>query len=171
MHSFELSPNCSLTPRAAAYFYFSIVAVSLVVAGSFAAAGYWPILPFAGLELAALGAALTHSMRRSRRRELIDIDERRVRVRKTAAQRQIEFEFQRPWTRVELEQPVSTTWPSRLWLRSMGRKVEIGAFLTERERNGLRHRLAEVLAGPMRSDSEGGTAARCTSSRDSGDFY
>jgi uncharacterized membrane protein len=107
VHSFELSPNCSLTPRAVACFYLSIVAVSLAVAGSFAAVRYWSILPFAGLELAALGAAMSHSMRRGRRRELIDIDERGVRIRKMAAQRQVEFEFQRPWTGVEFERPVS----------------------------------------------------------------
>jgi uncharacterized membrane protein len=141
------------------------VATSLAVAGSFAAVGYWPIVPFAGLELAALGAAMSLSMRRARRRELIDIDERTVRIRKMAAQRDVDVEFQRPWTRVELEGPASATWPSRLWLRSMGRRIEVGAFLTDAERSGLRHRLAEVIAGPTRWDSEAGNESQDTRSR------
>ena len=56
--------------------------VSLTVAVGFALAGYWPILPFAGLELLALGAALRWSLREGQRRELIRVDEDRVLVRK-----------------------------------------------------------------------------------------
>ena len=145
MISFELRPNCSLTPRTAAVFFASIVAVSLTVAGSFAAVGYWPILPFAGLELLALGAALKVSMRRGRMREVICVDDRHVKVRKTSVNRHREYEFIRPWTRVELEQPPTPHWPNRLLLRSMGRSVEVGSFLTDSERTGLKTRLAEVI--------------------------
>lgn len=145
MHAFELRPNCSLTPRAATLFFLGIVAVSLGVAGSFAAAGYWPILPFAGLELLALGLALRWSMRHGRTREYICVDERRVRIRKAGVNRLREYEFARPWTRVELRRPASPNWPSRLLLSSMGRSVEIGAFLTEDERDGLKQRLDELL--------------------------
>lgn len=145
MHSFELRPNCSLTPRSAAVFYLGIVTVSLIIAGGFAAAGYWPILPFAGLELVALGAALRWSMRQGLARELICVDERHVRVRKTAVAGKREYEFARPWTQVELRTAAVPCWPSRLLLRSMGRSVEVGSFLTESERRGLRRRLAEVI--------------------------
>jgi uncharacterized membrane protein len=36
-------------------------------------------------------------------------------------------------------------WPSRLLLGAHGRTVEVGAFLTEDERLGLRQRLSELL--------------------------
>ncbi len=42
----------------------AIAAVSLLIAGAFALAGAWLVLPFAGLELAGLAWALRHSARR-----------------------------------------------------------------------------------------------------------
>ncbi len=148
MHLFELRPNCSLTRRTATIFFLCIATVSLGIAGSFAAAGYWPILPFAGLELAALGAALWFSMRQGRMRELIRVDESNVTVRKSHGDQVHEYEFQRPWTRVHLQRSSAGNWPSRLSLRSMGRSVVVGAFLTDEERDGLRHRLTEVIGKP-----------------------
>jgi len=38
--------------------YVTLAAISLVIAIAFAAVGAWPVLPFAGLELAALGWAM-----------------------------------------------------------------------------------------------------------------
>ena len=145
MHQFELSPNCSLTPRTALGFFLGITVVSLTVAGSFALAGYWPILPFAGLELAGLGTALWWSMRQGQRRELIRVDERTVSVRKSGGGHSRDYEFPRPWTRVELVKARGRHWPSRLLLGAMGRRVEVGAFLTDSERDGLGRRLAEVI--------------------------
>lgn len=145
MHLFELRPNCSLTRRTATLFFLGIATVSLGIAGSFAAAGYWPILPFAGLELAALGMALWLSMRQGRMRELIRVDDDNVTVHKSHGDQVRRYEFQRPWTRVYLQRSAATNWPSRLSLRSMGRSVEVGSFLTDEERDGLRGRLTEVI--------------------------
>lgn len=147
MHLFELSPNCSLTPRAALVFYFGIVAVSLTIAVGFAIVGYWPILPFAGLELLALGAALRWSMLQGQRRERIRIDEHYVRVSKTGRGDAREYEFSRAWTRVKLVKANQSTWPHRLLLTSKGKAVEVGRFLTEDERESLGRRLTEVIPG------------------------
>ena len=122
--------------------------MSISIAVVFAAAGYWPVLPFAGLEVVALGAALVVSLRRGRMREFIRVDERSVVVSKLCGRTRRDYEFARPWTRVEVEEPAVSLWPSRLWLRSMGRSVEVGAFLTESERCGLQRRLVEVMYGP-----------------------
>jgi uncharacterized membrane protein len=145
-HVFELSPNCSLTIRSAALFYVSILTASLTIAGAFAMAGFWPILPFAGLELLLLGAALCASLRRGRMREYIGISEHDVIVAGSRNGRAEEYRFARAWTRVELQPGAVPAWPSRLWLGSMGRRVEVGAFLTEGERRGLKIRLSQVIA-------------------------
>lgn len=147
MHRFELAPNCSLTTASALVFYLGIVTVSLTVAVGFAIAGYWPILPFAGLELLALGAALRWSLLQGQRRELISIEDSRVLVRKTGRKGQCDFEFIRPWTRVELVGARASNWPRRLLLRSKGRAVEVGGFLTDSERASLGARLAEIIPG------------------------
>ncbi|GMW06195.1 MAG: DUF2244 domain-containing protein [Gammaproteobacteria bacterium] len=145
MHLFELSPNCSLTPGTATLFYLSILAVTLVVAGAFAVAGFWPVLLFAGLELLGLAAALHASLRRGRNREFIRIDERDVVVNRCAGRRRAEYRFARPWARVQLQAAPASNWPSRLLIGPVGRAVEVGAFLTESERRRLNTRLAQLL--------------------------
>ena len=151
MHSFELRPNSSLTPRAAAFFYGSLVAILLGIALGCAALGFWPVLPFAGLELAVLYWAVTWVLRRAEAREYIRVDDASVLVEKCARDRRggtsrVEYAFQRQWTQLELRAGNPAHWPSRLLFRSRGRSVEIGAFLTDGERRGLKDRLAEVLA-------------------------
>lgn len=47
--------NCSLSPRQVGWFYLSIVILSFVIASFFAWQGAWFVLPFSGLEVAALG--------------------------------------------------------------------------------------------------------------------
>jgi len=152
VHSFELRPNSSLTPRAAAWFYGSLVAVMLGVAGGCAALGFWPVLPFAGLEAAVLLGAVRWVQRRAAAREYIRVDEALVRVEKYGPRSggrpsPAAYTFHRPWTRVELRRGRREHWPSQLLFRSRSESVEVGAFLTEGERRGLRDRLAEVLAG------------------------
>jgi uncharacterized membrane protein len=51
-------PNCSASWRSNQVVLACLSGVSLTIAALFALAGAWPILPFAGLELLSLGAAL-----------------------------------------------------------------------------------------------------------------
>jgi len=155
VHSFELRPNSSLTPRAAAWFYGSLVAVVLCIAVGCAALGFWPVLPFAGLELAVLCGGVTWVQRRSEAREYIRVDDVSVVVEKClrgwrGETSRIVYAFPRPWTQVDLRAGRPAHWPSRLLFRSRGRSVEIGAFLTDSERRGLKNRLAELLAADGR---------------------
>src|SRR5262245_44660681 len=68
-----IGPNASLSEAQAWAFMGWMCAVGFGIAAVFAARGYWPILPFAGLELAALGAALWVTQRRNRYREVISV--------------------------------------------------------------------------------------------------
>ena len=148
MHSFELRPNSSLTPRAAAWFYGSLVGVLLGVAIGCTALGFWPVLPFAGLEAAVLVWAVRWVQRQAAAREYIRVDEASVVVEKCRADSRdngVAYAFQRPWTRVELRLGQPAHWPSQLLFSSRGRSVEVGAFLTDGERRGLKNRLAELL--------------------------
>lgn len=145
MHVIELRPNCSLTPRTAALFYASILAVCLPIAIGCAIAGFWPVLPLAGLELLGIGAALRISMKRGRHREFVRVDEREVLVARSGGGPEKLYRFPRPWTRVQLRAASVPTWPSRLLLGCMGRTVEVGSFLTEPERLRLKARLTELI--------------------------
>lgn len=57
--------HCSISPQGLASVYGALAAVSLGIAVAFAALGAWLILPFAGLEIAALCAAFWVTARRA----------------------------------------------------------------------------------------------------------
>jgi uncharacterized membrane protein len=59
----ELRPNCSLSLRAAFLFFGFVCLTSFGIAGLMAAQGFWPVPPFAGLEMLVLGWALAISNR------------------------------------------------------------------------------------------------------------
>jgi len=48
----EICPHCSLSVRGACLFFGSLCFVSFTVAAVMASRGFWPVLPFAGLEMA-----------------------------------------------------------------------------------------------------------------------
>ena len=68
----EISPNCSLTPSGAWWFFGTLCAACLLVASFFVVRGFWPVLPFAGLELGLVGWALHASMQRRHHRQTQD---------------------------------------------------------------------------------------------------
>lgn len=140
-----IGPNASLTGRQALVFFAGMCGVCLTIAGVFAALGFWPVLPFAGLELAALGAALAVVVRRNRYREVMVFEGERVRI---------EFgmvgegalgccEWPRATTRVWLEP--GPHGGSRLVLACGPSRLTLAACLTDAERASLAARLKELL--------------------------
>ena len=67
-------PNCSASWRSNQLVLAFLSAVSLTIAALFAVAGAWPILPFAGLELFALGCALYYVSWKLHYRHVIRVD-------------------------------------------------------------------------------------------------
>ena len=122
-----------------------ISAVSLSVAIGFALIGYWPILPFAGLEMLLLGACLYHVSASARQTEVVRVHERLVAVEKGRCGPEERWEFDRAWARVALQGARHAWYPSRLVIRSHGREVAIGEFLEERERASLADDLERAI--------------------------
>lgn len=138
--------NNSLSPGSACLFMAVTALATFTLSGLLAANGYWPVLPFAGLELFLLGLALGMSMRRGRRREVISIDADRVCVTKEVPGREpVHRELARHWARVEQRPAARRGHPGRLLIVSHGRSVEVGSILTEEERRSLGCRLAELI--------------------------
>lgn len=148
--SIHITPNCSLTPRQAAAFFGVVCVGSFAIAGVFAARGLWPILPFAGLEMAILGWALASSLKRRRCTQTITLTESEVEVVTRDPRGDRRMAFPRPWARARLV--TAHGWhPSRLLIESHGRSCEVGRELTEEERHGLYRRLAQLVGGQGRS--------------------
>lgn len=142
-----VSANSSLSRTGALLFIGVTAFMSLLIAGALAVQGFWPVLPFAGLELFALGLALGLSMKRSQYREFVSVYGDRIVIEKGTRNVEERIELPRHWTRVELERSPRRNHPSRLLVRCHGKAWEVGAVLTEVERESLRQRLVELFAG------------------------
>lgn len=117
------------------------------MAGLLALRGFWPVVPFAGLELFALGLALGLSMKRGRYRECVSVYDDRIVIERGAGKIEERLELPRHWTRVELVRARWRGHPSRLLLRCHDKSWEVGKVLTETERQSLRLRLIELTSG------------------------
>lgn len=137
----QLVPNCSLQPRSAVLFFVGLCTVSFTIGAVLALHGLWPILPFCGLEMAALGWALHLSMRRRHYTQTIIVTEDRVEIRTFTRGGPQQVEFPRHWAQVKLRGADTALHPSRLTIESRGHAFEVGSFLTEEERRALAKRL------------------------------
>jgi uncharacterized membrane protein len=141
-------PNRSLTWRGNLMFLAVIAAVSLAVASGFALLGYWIVLPFAGLELAALAVGLYVVGHRLSRCEVITVEGDTVEIETGYRYPQERKQFLRSW--VTVDRRTQGLHHSRLLLRSHGEEVELGACLAEDEKSVLEKELRRLL----RSEAE-----------------
>jgi uncharacterized membrane protein len=141
----EICPNCSLSVRGARLFFASACVMPCGIAGFLALKGFWPVLPFAGLEVALLGWAMRVCLERRFHSQTITVTDASVSVDTRARERCEHVEFPRHWAQVKLRRPAAQQHPSRLTIESHGRQCELGSFLTEEERCGLALRLQRLI--------------------------
>lgn len=122
--------------------------VTLGIGIAFTAMGYWPILPFAGLEVTALGAALYASARRSLDVQVLSLDGDWLHIEKGRRRPERCWRFQRAWCEVVADRAAGRE--LRVFIRSRGESVEIGEFLDPEARAGLARELSDWI-GPMGS--------------------
>ena len=143
---FVIRPNRSLTWRQQKLFFALMVAVTMTIAGSFAWLGYWPVLPFAGLELAVLALALWLCATTGAVREVVSVAADRLVVDRGRRRLRRVWEAHTAWAQVRLLQPRIAWYPTRLVIRSHGEEVQLGGFLNEEERQYLAGELVRALA-------------------------
>lgn len=147
-HTFVIAPNQSMSWNELLLAYGGVAGVTLAIAVYFWARGLTLVLPFSGLELLALGAALYVTAWRGGAREVITITDDVVCVESGRKRPENRHQFQRHWTRIVLQHSWIAWRPSRLLVCSHGREIEIGRFLNEQERMGL----AKVLRATINRD-------------------
>lgn len=135
-------------------FYIGMVVVSFGIATVFALKGAWLILPFAGLEMLVLGAALYVVARRGRCWQSVSIQGDHVDIVECDETSERQQTFQRAWAQVKLEQARISGYPSRLTIGSHGRTVEIGGYLADAEKERLALELREAMR-PISFDGRG----------------
>lgn len=145
--SLVLTPHRSATWADNLRLFAAVALLAVPIAVGWALAGYWVILPLCGLELVALLIGLYIASHSLLAREVVTVDEESITI--EAGRRRVErrFELRRHWARVGLEAGRGKSHPQRLIVRSHGRAVELGRFLTEDERERAAARLRALIAG------------------------
>jgi len=137
-----LRRNCSMTPTQLVAFYLSLSAWSLAIAGAFWWHGATLVMPFAGIEILAVGAALLIYARHSGDRERVILSPGRLSVECTVGRRVDHVDFAPAWVRVEPAHGER----SLIELSGEGKRIAIGRFV----RPELRRALADELRGALR---------------------
>jgi uncharacterized membrane protein len=101
MKRWQMRRNCALTPKQLLQFYIVLVCLSLIVATGFFLAGVWMIPIFTALELCAVTLGFLIYCRHALDSETIEIDGKRLVIKKFIGYRESVYEFNSQWAKIE----------------------------------------------------------------------
>jgi uncharacterized membrane protein len=138
-----LKRNCSIAPGQLAVLFGSLATVSLTIGAVFAWRGAWLVLPFACIEVLALGVAFVVYARHATDYERIVLRDDCLLVETCQAARTQRDECSPYGARVEY----SGTGRELIGLVAAGRRFEVGRLIPESERSRLAKQLRRQLRG------------------------
>ena len=136
-----LRRNCSLAPRQLLMFYLLLCAFSLSVASFWWWQGARMVMPFAWLEIVAVGLAMLVYARHATDVERIAVRRGRLTVEHASGSRLERVEFEPAWVRVEPESGDC----SLVELSGQGRRIVVGRFVRPEMRSQLARELRMAL--------------------------
>lgn len=117
--------NCALTPKQLLKFYIALVCLSVAVATGFFLAGVWVILIFTAIELGAVTLGFLIYCRHALDCETIEIEGKRLIVKKFIGYKETVYEFNTQWAKVELPLEGSKVFH----ISQSNLRVELGQFV------------------------------------------
>lgn len=146
-----LRPHRSLSPAGFTLLMSTIAAVGFGGGLAFLMIGAWPVFGFCGLEVALIYICFRLNYRSGRLFERVRLTDEALTVERYPPRgAPLGWTFQPYWLRVLMDDPPEHDSP--LTLRSHGRSLVIGSFLTPEERldfaRALNHALARQRAAP-----------------------
>jgi len=129
----QMRRNCALTPKQLLKFYIALVCLSLIVATGFLLAGVWVIPIFTALELSAVTIGFLIYCRHALDCETIEIEGKRLLVKKFIGYQETLYEFNTQW--VKIEQPLESSKTFHLSQSSL--RVELGQFIRREQQMAL----------------------------------
>ena len=136
-------PNRSLGPAGRRWVLGGIAATALGVASGAVAIGAWPVMPFAGLEVALVALAFRVVRLHDGDFERLEIGEHEVWVEARRARSVTRFVAHRPWARVVVRE---SGMRCSLRLTYGGRSEPLGRLLSDEGRRALARRLRGQIA-------------------------
>jgi len=150
-----LTPHRSLSPRGFTAVMGGFAGLSLAVGTGFFLAGAWPVLGLCGLEILLVYVAFRINFRAARMYETVTVTRDDLHVARVSPRGDAQhWRFQPAWLQVFMEDPPRHD--SQLTLRSHGRSLTIGTFLTARERAEFARALQAALARARGPDPAAG---------------
>jgi uncharacterized membrane protein len=142
-HEWLLKRNCSLAPGHLAAIFAALAGLSLAIAVAFTLSGAWMVLPFACVEVLALGIAFVVHARHATDYERIVLRDGCLLVETCQAARLQREQYLPAGTRVEY----SGSRRELIGLVAAGRRTEVGRYVPESERMQLARQLRMQLRG------------------------
>jgi uncharacterized membrane protein len=136
-----LKRNCSLAPRHVLGVYAALCVLSIVIGLGFLWAGLPAVLPFASVELLAVGAALWVYARHAADREEITLSRGELRVEHHCGRRIDPAQFHAEWLRIV----PAHCGVSLVELTGQGQRIRVGRYLRPEFRPALAHELRMAL--------------------------
>lgn len=140
-----LRPNRSWTWRSNLALIATLAAVAGSVAIGFAVQGLWLVLPFTGIELAALGTCLYYCVRRTHLQEVLTFSRDDLVFERGIGKPSMRRQFKRYFARFLVRAPVHPWYQPRVALACQGRELEIGSFLSVEEKAALVTALQQMI--------------------------
>ena len=135
--------NCALTPRQLAVFFGGLGLFSMAVATAWALQGAWVVVPFAGIEIAALGVAYVLYGRHAADFDRVVFEPGKVWAEAACGPVVRRFECARMAARVEYG---GNGRRGLIRLVGRGHAIEVGRFLLDEDRAALAKELRATLA-------------------------
>ena len=139
MKRWQMRRNCALTPKQLLQFYIALVCLSLIVATGFWLAGVWMIPIFTAIELTAVTIGFLIYCRHALDCESIEVDGKRLIVKKFIGYKETVYEFNTQW--VKIERPIEGA--KTFYICQSDLRLEIGQFLRYEQQLAL---IAQVRA-------------------------
>ncbi len=152
----ELTPHRSLSPRGFLLLMLGVGAISFAAGLAFFLAGAWPVVGFLGADVLLIYLAFKANYRSGRMVERLHLTRDKLTVSKIwPSGREKSWEFQPSWLQVVCDappgvrqspdSPPESVADCPLILRSHGRSLTVGSFLTRQERRELAEALRAAL--------------------------
>jgi uncharacterized membrane protein len=138
-----LRPHRSLSPNGFVLLMIVLIGVSFMAGLAFALIGAWPVFGFLGLDVVIVYCAFRINYRSADSSERVVLSETQLVIERHRHGRLIErWALQPYWLRID----VAEGQPAGVILRSHGRSVAVGSFLSPEEQVGFAQALSESIA-------------------------
>ncbi|WP_143066557.1 DUF2244 domain-containing protein [Marinobacter segnicrescens] len=134
---YRLTPNRSISWPGLVRVWLGLAVVTGCVVIGWTLAGVWLVIPFAGLELTAVGAGLWYTARKCARQEVITFGATEVVLEKGHQRREQQWQWPRTSVTILLDPEPHPWMREQVWLCSRGEEIPLADFLNPRESREL----------------------------------